>query len=148
MAENTTEIAEKLSARTLPVLLEDWKNAQDRVRQEASEPGKVMMENTNKKRRMYDSARWRRCRARHLSEHPFCVICDRQGITTAASVVDHIKEHKGDHDLFWDAGNWQSLCPSCHSGIKRMQENRGYSPAADVDGMPLDDQHPWSKGRS
>ena len=96
-------------------------------------------------RRMYDTVRWRKARKRHLDEYPLCVLCDRQGITTAASIVDHIQEHKGDYDLFWDANNWQSLCASCHSGIKRMQENYGYSQAADVDGIPLDVNHPWNK---
>lgn len=98
-----------------------------------------------KDRRMYDSVRWRKERARYLSEHPLCVMCERQGRITAATVVDHIIEHKGDYDLFWDEKNWQPLCPSDHSGIKRMQEHHGYSPAAGVDGMPIDSQHPWFK---
>ena len=97
-----------------------------------------------KERRMYDSVRWRKARARHLDEHPLCVMCERQGITTAASVVDHIKEHKGDYDLFWDPKNRQSLCPSCHSGWKRILEHHGHSQAADVDGIPLDHNHPWN----
>jgi 5-methylcytosine-specific restriction protein A len=100
-----------------------------------------------KERRMYDSVRWRKARKRHLDEHPLCVLCERQGITTAATVVDHIKEHKGDYDLFWDAKNWQSLCASCHSGIKRTQDNYGYSQAADENGIPLDVNHPWTKER-
>jgi 5-methylcytosine-specific restriction endonuclease McrA len=98
-----------------------------------------------KERRMYDSVRWRKARARHLAEYPLCSMCERQARETAASVVDHIKEHKGDHDLFWDPNNWQSLCPSCHSGIKRMQEHHGYSQAADIDGQPMDAGHPWNK---
>ena len=74
-------------------------------------------------------------------------MCERQGIVTAATVVDHIKEHKGDYGLFWDESNWQSLCASCHSGIKRTQEKHGYSQAAGVDGMPVDANHPWNKER-
>jgi 5-methylcytosine-specific restriction endonuclease McrA len=98
----------------------------------------------NKYARMYDSARWRRARAGHLAEQPLCALCARQGRDTAATVVDHVREHRGDYDLFWDPANWQSLCASCHSGIKRLQERRGYSPAAGVDGMPLDANHPWN----
>ena len=97
-------------------------------------------------RRMYDSARWRQARKQHLLENPLCVMCARQGRDTPASVVDHVIEHKGDPVLFWDTKNRQSLCPSCHSGIKRMQEHHGYSQAADVDGQPMDASHPWNTG--
>lgn len=95
---------------------------------------------------MYDSVRWRKARSRHLSEHPLCAMCDRQGITKPANTVDHVVEHHGDYDLFWDPSNWQSLCASCHSGIKRVQENRGYSAAAGADGLPIDSRHPWNTG--
>lgn len=104
------------------------------------------MENSTRDRRMYDSARWRKARKLHLSEHPLCAMCLLHGITTAANTVDHVVEHKGDYDMFWDSSNWQSLCASCHSGLKRVQEKRGYSAAADVDGMPIDARHPWNTG--
>ena len=32
-----------------------------------------------------------------------------------ATDVDHIIPHRGDKKLFWDSGNWQSLCHECHS---------------------------------
>lgn len=99
------------------------------------------------KQRMYDSVRWRTSRRRHLAEHPLCVICERQGRTTAATVVDHTIPHKGDPLLFWDRSIWQSLCATCHSGIKRIQENRGYSAAAGIDGLPIDAGHPWAKNQ-
>lgn len=97
-------------------------------------------------RRMYDSGRWRKARRLHLNEHPLCAMCERQGRETAASVVDHIKEHKGDDELFWDRTNWQSLCHHCHSRLKQIQERRGYSSAADVEGQPMDASHPWNTG--
>ncbi len=59
-------------------------------------------------------ARWQRARAYYLRAHPLCVYCEREGITKAAEVVDHITPHKGDWDLFWDSDNWQSLCKSHH----------------------------------
>lgn len=31
-----------------------------------------------------------------------------------ATVVDHIKPHRGDQRLFWDEDNWQALCKECH----------------------------------
>lgn len=84
-------------------------------------------------RRLYDERRgsaasrgygaaWRRARAGHLAEHPLCVECERQGAIKTATVVDHAIPHRGDMELFWDQGNWQSLCNNCHSAWKQAQE--------------------------
>lgn len=62
----------------------------------------------------YKSSKWRDMRRVYLKQHPFCVECQRQGITTKATVVDHIKPHKGDKSLFFDTNNWQPLCKKCH----------------------------------
>ena len=43
----------------------------------------------------YDG-RWRKARARFLREHPQCVLCLKKGRLTEATVVDHIKHHRGD----------------------------------------------------
>jgi len=74
---------------------------QDNTRGTASERG-------------YDS-RWRKVRLLYLAEHPLCVICQQEGIITAATVVDHIKAHRGDYSLMWDETNWQALCSKHHS---------------------------------
>lgn len=95
---------------------------------------------------LYLSPRWRKARASYLASHPLCVLCDRQGRVAPATVVDHIRPHGGDPELFWNQGNWQGLCATCHSGVKRMEENHGYSQAADLGGYPLDPKHPWNKG--
>lgn len=58
--------------------------------------------------------RWQRARARYLRQNPLCVKCLENGQFVEASVVDHIKPHRGNAVLFWDEGNWQSLCKSCH----------------------------------
>jgi 5-methylcytosine-specific restriction protein A len=71
---------------------------------------------------MYENKRWRDNRLSYLRGNPLCVICHVQGRLTPAYVVDHIKDHKGDYDLFWDTNNWQSLCASCHSS-KTAKEN-------------------------
>lgn len=63
--------------------------------------------------RGYNNA-WRRARKVFLQEHPLCAECERKGLITPATVVDHIKPHKGDRELFWDESNWQPLCKSCH----------------------------------
>jgi len=49
-----------------------------------------------------------------LVEHPLCQQCHAEGRTTAATVVDHVRPHKGDHALFWDLANWQALCKPHH----------------------------------
>lgn len=73
-------------------------------------------------RRGYDS-RWRRARKRFLSAHPLCEKCREQGKLVKADVVDHIIPHRGDEKRFWDEGNWQALCKSCHDS-KTMTEDR------------------------
>lgn len=76
----------------------------------------------NATRRGYDS-RWRSARNRFLKVNPLCVKCKEQGKLTKAIVVDHIKPHRGNKNLFWDESNWQPLCKSCHD-TKTMTEDR------------------------
>ncbi len=58
--------------------------------------------------------RWQRASKAWLAQHPLCAECDRGGHVTAAVLVDHIVPHRGDQKLFWNRGNWQSLCKPCH----------------------------------
>ena len=39
---------------------------------------------------------------------------NKKGRAVTATVVDHITPHRGNPILFWDEGNWQSLCKPCH----------------------------------
>ena len=71
------------------------------------------------------NAKWRRARMHHLKAHPLCVNCMKAGRVMAATVVDHIKAHKGDKVLFWDKDNWQSLCKQ-HHDIKTATEDGGF----------------------
>lgn len=66
--------------------------------------------------------RWQKAREVWLGQHPLCVYCERQGRVTAGTVVDHIKPHRGDQDLFWDQRNWQTLCKPCHDTVKQAEE--------------------------
>lgn len=63
--------------------------------------------------RGYDS-KWQRARKKYLRLHPLCCMCKEEGRITTATVVDHIKPHRGDQKLFWDESNWQPLCKPCH----------------------------------
>ncbi|UVI33719.1 HNH endonuclease [Paenibacillus spongiae] len=58
--------------------------------------------------------RWRLARESYLREHPLCIYCMKEVRVNAATVIDHIKPHKGNKVLFWDRNNWQPLCKSHH----------------------------------
>ena len=94
----------------------------------------------------YHTVRWRKRRARQLAEHPLCAMCEKQGKVTAATVADHVTPHRGNAEKFWN-GELQSLCSTCHSARKQIQEKHGYSAACGEDGMPLDPGHPWNRGK-
>ena len=95
--------------------------------------------------KLYNSRQWRKLRALQLAEHPLCRMHAELGQVVAATVVDHIKPHKGDMDLFLDGGNLQSLCKQCHDAHKQAQEHSasGLLRGAGLDGRPLDRAHPW-----
>ncbi len=57
---------------------------------------------------------WQKYRLAFLAQHPLCVECLKRGETTAATVVDHIIDHNGDRQLFWDPANHQPLCKPDH----------------------------------
>ena len=97
-------------------------------------------------------ARWKKVRRSYLRSNPLCVECQKMGIIKAARVVDHIKPHKGDMDLFWDEGNWQSLCEPCHNKKTAREDGAFGNPAGSKDmggcnssGLPLHPDHPWNK---
>lgn len=73
--------------------------------------------------RGYDS-RWGKARKAFLSTHPDCIQCQHQGRVIAATVVDHIRPHKGDDELFWDPGNWQALCKAHHDQKTAKHDGR------------------------
>jgi len=54
-----------------------------------------------------------------LKDNPLCDICYKAKRLTPATLVHHIKDHKGNYDLFWDISNWQPLCRTCHDKITR-----------------------------
>ena len=71
------------------------------------------------------NSRWRKARKHYLSLHPLCVLCKAEGKTTPATVVDHVKPHRGDEELFWDEGNWQAACKP-HHDRKTASEDGGF----------------------
>jgi len=73
---------------------------------------------------LYNTSRWRRQREQYLIEHPFCEECKRNGVLTASAIVDHIKAHKGNEELFWKKSNWQALCKECHDRKTAKKDGR------------------------
>jgi len=69
---------------------------------------------------------WQKARAGHLANSPLCVMCERDGRVTLATVVDHSVPHRGDMKLFWDSSKWQSLCKHHHdSEAQRRDKEMG-----------------------
>lgn len=94
-------------------------------------------------------ARWQKVRKAYLAAHPLCVECEKRGIVTLATDLDHIIPHNGDMKVFWDNKNWQGLCHEDHSR-KTAREDQGFGnkggkvdAACGVDGVPTDGRHHW-----
>lgn len=94
---------------------------------------------------LYRLKAWRVLRAEQLRLEPLCRKCAARGIHTPANTADHVVPHKGNMDLFYDQNNLQSLCPTCHSSAKQLEERHGYAPGAEEDGSPSDPLHPWHR---
>lgn len=63
-------------------------------------------------RAKYYDKDWDRYRFRFLHHNPNCYICNEP-----ANVVDHIRAHKGDRDLFKNTHNHMPLCTAHHNYI-------------------------------
>ncbi|MCB1476619.1 MAG: HNH endonuclease [Rhodobiaceae bacterium] len=71
----------------------------------------------------YKTARWQKLRWSVLVRDLFtCRMCKRIEADTSKLVADHIKAHRGDEALFWDAENIQTLCKPCHDSAKQQEE--------------------------
>lgn len=96
-----------------------------------------LMQRTSARQRGYDT-RWDKARKTYLAANPLCVYCREQGQVTQATVVDHIKPHKGDQSLFWDVSNWRALCAPHHNSVKQSEERTGKAVlVTGLDGWPI-----------
>lgn len=75
----------------------------------------------------YNLARWKRLRRAALERDDYT--CRATGVlligkapAANSPVVDHIREHKGDPDLFWDLDNLQTVSKAWHDGEKQRLE--------------------------
>ena len=84
-------------------------------------------------RKLYQTARWQALRLQALQAEPLCRFCAKAGRVTPATVVDHIKDHKGNEALFFAQDNHQPLCKPCHDSAKRTGRI-----CVGVDGWPVE----------
>lgn len=75
-------------------------------------------------KKLYKTSRWQRLRIQVLKIQPLCVECSSIGRITKATVVDHIKPHKGDEELFYKLENLQPLCKPCHDRKTAKEDGR------------------------
>ena len=78
----------------------------------------------------YRTEAWRRLRISVLERDRFT--CRQTGVLLVgrhpapdSPVVDHIRPHRGDPDLFWDPENLQSVSKAWHDSVKQGREKRG-----------------------
>lgn len=90
-----------------------------------------------------DGAAWRKLRSLVLSEVPLCENCNARGLIVFATDVDHKDNDPSNNER----SNLASLCHSCHS-LKTMADmGHNVYLGCDLNGMPLDPNHPWNNGR-
>lgn len=78
-------------------------------------------------RRWYGLAEWKKLALSCKIKACFtCARCKRMDAGPGAMVADHIRPHRGDRDLFFDAANLQCLCKPCHDKDKQSEERRGW----------------------
>lgn len=73
----------------------------------------------------YKTYRWRRTSEQYRKTNPLCCMCEDEGRTKKANVVDHIKPIKEGGQLY-DWNNLQSLCHK-HHNKKTKQDIKKYS---------------------
>ena len=83
---------------------------------------------------------WYQLRARVLIAEPLCRMCAPACLRPATD-VDHIDNDPTNNS--WD--NLQPLCHECHSRKTASDQGKRVSMGCDVDGLPLDPNHPWAK---
>ncbi|WP_208245101.1 HNH endonuclease signature motif containing protein (plasmid) [Rhizobium sp. T1470] len=87
---------------------------------------------------LYQLAAWRRLRRYQLAAQPLCQFCLITEDVTEATVVDHIKAHKGNLELFHDPSNLKSLCKPCHDGLKQRIDRGKTVTITGIDGYPIE----------
>lgn len=88
-----------------------------------------------------NGAAWRKLRETVLRERPLCETCYREGKMIPATDVDHRDNDPTNNDRM----NLASLCHACHSRKTQADMGKRVTYGCDINGMPLDPDHPWNK---
>ena len=84
---------------------------------------------------LYHTKRWKDTRLAVLNERPLCEWCEAQGLTVAATIVDHKVNHKGDEALFFCEGDQlNALCKPCHDTHAQRRDHGKDVRAIGLDG--------------
>lgn len=86
-----------------------------------------------------NSAAWRKLRAQVLAEQPLCPECEARGELIPALEVHHKNDNPDDNSR----DNLVGLCRPCHSRHTAADMGKRVNYGCDVDGVPLDPDHPW-----
>ena len=78
-------------------------------------------------RKWYKTSRWHKLREQVLLRDAFTckqtgILCIGKYPADNSPVVDHIKPHHGDDQLFWDIENLQTVSKAYHDSEKQKQE--------------------------
>lgn len=78
-------------------------------------------------RSWYKTARWQKLRQQVIVRDLYT--CQKTGVLLTGKhpapnspVVDHVKAHKGDERLFWDADNLMTVSKAYHDSVKQAEE--------------------------
>lgn len=101
----------------------------------------------------YSTTRWKKLRLAKLRATPLCEPCADRGWISRATTVDHKVSVKSGGEPFPHLTELTSMCARCHS-VKTSAADRpdrrpgpGLLRGCDVNGMPLDPNHPFLAGR-
>lgn len=76
-------------------------------------------EERKERQSLYNTPEWKTYRFRFLHYNKNCYAC---GVSkdSAKLIVDHVKVHKSDEELFWNVSNFIPLCNRCHNTITSL----------------------------
>lgn len=101
-------------------------------------------------RALYRTKAWKALREAVLARDLY--LCQRCGVALTKgrdrptdAVVNHMRRHYGDPELFFAADNCEAACKQCHDALIQGEEARGYSDEVGDDGMPTDHRHPFNR---
>ena len=84
------------------------------------QPKPKYVHHSNMSHKYYNSKQWKDMRNVYYKNHPFCLVCERKGITKIGDHVHHKTPFMSTSDeeerwnLLLDESNLETLCKKCH----------------------------------